>query len=122
MARKPRSAQAQIARSLTEKAFQSNVVDAARKLGWMVHHSRTARILRKDGTAFYATPLQGDPGFPDLVLVKGKRILWRELKTEQGTLTDEQHEWQVRLLWAGADYAIWRPSMMDEIVVELHRR
>ena len=121
MARKPRSAQAQIARSLTEKAFQSNVVDAARKLGWMVHHSRTARILRKDGTAFYATPLQGDPGFPDLVLVKGKRILWRELKTEQGTLTDEQHEWQGRLLWAGADWAIWRPSMMDGIVEDLQR-
>src|SRR3990167_8145577 len=121
MARKPRSAQAQIARSLTEKAFQANVVDAARKLGWMVHHSRTARILRKDGSAFYATPLQGDPGAPDLLLVRGKRVLQRELKTERGTLSDGQHEWRNRLLWAGADYAIWRPSMMDAIVEELTR-
>ena len=107
------SAKAQIARAMSEADFQANVIDAAMKLGWQVHAERPARTAKG-----WRTAIQGDSGFPDLVLCRG-RVLFRELKSERGVLSEAQIEWHERLLAAGADWAVWRPSMMDGIVEEL---
>ena len=79
-----------------EKAFQRGVIDLARLLGWSV---------------FYVRDSRGSPsGWPDLVLVKGPRLLYRELKTDTGRLSRDQLDWGRLLTAAGADYAVWRPS------------
>jgi hypothetical protein len=51
----------------------------------------------------------GPPGFPDLVLGRGWRVIWRELKTEVGTMSPEQRAWGRLLVDAGQDFAVWRP-------------
>ena len=89
---------------ITEKEFQSRVVKFARLLNWAVYHTYDSR--------------RSAPGFPDLVLVKD-RVLYRELKTEKGKLTDHQKVWAASLHGAGADYSVWRPSQLKAIYAEL---
>lgn len=67
----------------------------ARGLRWITYHTRNSR--------------RSDPGFPDLVLVRGDRILWRELKTATGRVTEPQQVWLDVLAAAGGDVAVWRP-------------
>lgn len=91
---------------MTEKQFQAEVVDAAKRLGWSVYHTNDSRRC--------------EPGFPDLVLVRD-RVLYRELKTEIGRLSASQKVWGEKLVGAGADYAVWRPSEMRDIIVTLSK-
>ena len=90
---------------MKEKDFQAQVIRIAKALGWLIYHTYDSR--------------RSEPGFPDLVMVRGDRILYRELKTEKGRLTPHQKIWGEKLSEAGADYAVWRPSMKDEIESEL---
>ena len=89
---------------MTEKQFQSHVLRYAKKRGWQAYHTYDSR--------------RSEPGFPDLVLVRNK-VLFRELKTDTGRLTDAQKAWGQRLTTAGADYAIWRPKQLQEIFISL---
>ena len=49
-------------------------------------------------------------GFPDLVLVQGKRVLFRELKVGKNKPNANQRHWGALLMRAGQDYAVWRPD------------
>jgi len=49
-----------------------------------------------------------EKGWPDWVIV-GNGILYRELKTETGTLTPEQRAVGSRITRAGGNWAVWRP-------------
>ena len=89
---------------MKEKHFQSLVVFYARSRGWRVYHTYDSR--------------RSEPGFPDLVLVRNE-VLYRELKAEKGRLTDAQKAWGESLTKAGANYAVWRPSMIQQIYKEL---
>ena len=89
---------------ITEKQFQARVVHLAKTLGWMVYHTYDSR--------------KSEPGFPDLVLSRD-RVLFRELKTDTGKLTTAQKAWASTLQRSGADYALWRPAMIDRIAKEL---
>ena len=89
---------------MTEKQFQAQVVKWAKMMRWQVYHTHDSR--------------RSEPGFPDLVLAKD-RVLFRELKTDKGRLTPAQKMWGKDLTDAGADWAIWRPSMLEEIYKEL---
>ena len=73
--------------------------------GWMCYHTYDSR--------------RSEPGFPDLVLVRDKVVMFRELKTDKGRLTTAQKNWGDKLTEAGSDYAVWRPKDIDEIVKEL---
>ena len=100
----------------TEAAFQRQVIRLARMTGWRTAAFRPAMNQRGD----WRTPVQGDgKGWPDLVLVKGDRILFRELKTAAGQLSPEQREWRDTLVAAGADWALWRPRDWDAIEATL---
>lgn len=73
--------------------------------------------LKLFGYKYYHTrySLGSNAGFPDLVAVKGGRLLFIELKTERGKCNDAQTDWGERLLLAaahnpGVEYLIWRPS------------
>jgi len=94
----------------SESSLQKQVIDLARLHGWLVHHVRPAMTAKG-----YRTPLQGDTGFPDCVLLKPPRLLFVELKAEKGRLSDEQTVWLLQLKASGADARIWRPADWDEI-------
>lgn len=100
-----------------ERDFQDAVIQLAKLNNWMVHHQRPART--KDGS--WRTAVQGDAGWPDLILVRDGRMIIAELKSEKGKLTPGQEDWlraidDVKLASGGAvQWAIWRPSHWPEI-------
>jgi hypothetical protein len=49
------------------------------------------------------------PGWPDSVII-GKRVIFRELKSEHGSLTADQRRVGDMLKRAGQSWAVWRPS------------
>jgi len=62
------------------------------------------------------------PGFPDLVLVKEKRLIFAELKKEVGRTTPEQDSWLAALKATGVEVYIWRPSQLPEVVQILQKK
>lgn len=89
-------------RAMTEDQLQSVVIDLAHLRGWKVMHTRPAW-----SKGHMATPLQGDPGFPDLVIARRFYVtLFVELKTEKGKLTPDQENWRLAL----PGWHLWRPS------------
>lgn len=103
----------------SEADFQRAVIQLAQVTGWRVAHFRPAQNARGD----WRTPVAADgAGWPDLVLVRGHRLLFRELKTEAGKLTLEQLAWGEALKAAGADWGVWRPSDWDIIESALKKQ
>lgn len=93
---------------MTEKEFQAKIVQLAKTAGWLVYHTYNSR--------------RSEPGFPDLVMVRGQRVLFWEVKTDVGKASDEQIAWLATLLRAGQEARIVRPSNWDEIVKTLASR
>jgi hypothetical protein len=60
-------------------------------------------------------------GFPDRVLARD-RIIFAELKTATGRLSDSQEEWLEALARAGGEVYLWRPDDLDEIAKVLASR
>lgn len=82
----------------SERTLQEAVIDLARRLGFtLVYHTHDSR--------------RSQPGFSDLVLVnpKARRVLFRELKSTKGRVSDAQRVWADGLVSAGADFGFWRP-------------
>lgn len=100
--------------SLSEADWQALVMDTARLTGWRVAHFRPARTARGD----WRTPMQGDPGFPDLVLVRAGTVLLAELKSDTGTVTHQQRAWLAAL---GEYGRLWRPRDWHDVHAELSR-
>jgi VRR-NUC domain len=99
----------------TEAECQATIVEAARIGGWLVHHARPARTGKG-----WRTPLQGDPGFPDLVLCGHGRVLVVEIKRKPNKVTPEQTRWLAALTEAGVDARLaWVPEQLDELCAEL---
>ena len=51
---------------------------------------------------------KSEKGWPDWAII-GTRIIYRELKTERGKVTDEQEAVGQRITRAGGDWDVWRP-------------
>lgn len=104
---------------MTEAAFQSAVIELAHLRGWMVMHTRPAQV--RPGR--WATPLSGNAGFPDLVLVRPIHgdLIFAELKREGGKLTVGQKAWITALKAAGAEVHVWYPADMATISHRLGR-
>lgn len=87
-------------RILPETAYYQTVVDAARVLGWAVHHQRSTGA---------GTPIMGDPGFPDFVLAHPRgHVLFVELKSDRrgARLSRDQQAWRDALVSAGARWMV----------------
>jgi hypothetical protein len=110
MAGKLRLASAAELSGMNEKAFLKQVVALAKYLGWRHYHTFISK--------------GSDPGFPDLVLVRqGFPVIFAELKSERGKLTESQGEWITLLSQNRLHQAfVWRPSDWDEIKVVLMER
>lgn len=98
--------------TLSEADFQRRLIDTAKLAGFMVAHFRPA--LTRSGR--WATPMQGDKGFPDLVLAKDGRVLVAELKTDVGRTSAEQRAWLAAL---GGHGRLWRPANWQAVLQDL---
>jgi hypothetical protein len=95
---------------IKEKDFQNMVVKYAQHCGWLIHHTRPA--MRQSGK--WSTPIQGNAGFPDLVLARNGELLIVELKSAKGRLSDKQNDWMEALAGNGA--RLWRPADWPHIL------
>lgn len=97
---------------VSEAAFQQVVIDVARWHGWKVFHPLPAQNAR----GRWRTAQAGDTGFPDLVLAHPKRgVIFAELKSAIGKLSDRQQAWIDTLRQAGAEVYVWRPADIEQI-------
>lgn len=91
----------------SENGFMNWVIDYAHLQHWLVYHTHDSR--------------RSQPGFPDLVLVRGKRIIIAELKTMRGRKRPEQREWLAALRTvaeasgSAVSVYLWRPANRAEI-------
>ena len=101
-----------IASLITERAWQAQVTDLAKVLGWPHAYFRPARTERG-----WRTPVSGPKGagFPDLVLVRGDRLVFAELKAQDGRLTPDQRH-VLGVLGKAAECHVWRPADLNAVL------
>jgi len=95
---------------VTERDLREQVRDLAKLFGWMM--------------SFSWTSIHSPRGFPDLVLAcqVRKRVIYAELKTEKGKVSDSQREWLEELWCCGQEVYLWKPDDFDEIARVLRSR
>ena len=99
-----------------ERSFTQHVRTSAELAGWeLIYHTHNSQ--------------RSDPGFPDLVLVRGARLVFAELKYDPGhadwddrprrkaPVTGHQKRWQVGLQGVpGVEFYLWRyPEHVDQL-------
>lgn len=90
---------------VSESQIQAGIVRMAEALGWYCFHCVDCRRGPKTGA-----------GYPDLTLVRDGRVLWVEVKTEQGVVSEAQKRWHRRLVAAGGTVHIWRPKHWPDAI------
>lgn len=89
-----------------ESQLQAAIVELAKLEGWLVFHPMP--VQNQSGR--WRTALQGDRGFPDLVLAhKDRGVIFVELKSTIGRVSEYQQLWIDTLKQAGAEVYVWRP-------------
>ena len=102
---------------MLEKHFQQKVITVAHYYGWLVQHTRA---VNSDGR--WMTPISGDAGFVDLVLVHPTRgLIFAELKSDRGKVSPHPAEW-ITALGEYAECHVWRPKDLHSIVHRLQGR
>jgi hypothetical protein len=86
---------------MSERDLQRYVLDVARVRGWLVYHTFDSR--------------RSQPGFPDLILLRGERQVAAELKVGRSKPTEAQEIWLDAFHEAGAQVCIWREADLDAI-------
>ena len=101
---------------MKEAEFQNQIIELAHLYHWRVMHARPART-----TKGWRTPIQGDRGFPDLVLAKNGCVIFWELKTDKGEPTPDQLAWLEALGESDEriQVGLRRPSDWDAIQLTL---
>lgn len=97
---------------MSEAELQKAVIDLLRTLGFLVAHFKPLQMNGK-----WWTPVQADgKGFPDIVGVKGRRLLFVELKSEEGWVKPDQRRWIDALsaltyseLGDAVEVYVWKP-------------
>jgi len=92
---------------LTEKQFEAQVKQLARMFGWLYYHTWRS--------------IHSPAGFPDIVMVRDGTVIFAELKSEKGKVSEHQEEWitaleRVAKGSVGAQVYVWRPSDWERIV------
>ena len=87
---------------MLEGPWQTIVEGIATRYGWLWYHT----------PAWKPTGKRPAPGFPDLVLTKGTRMIFAELKSSdpKSKPTAKQVEWLRAAEAAGNEVALWRPE------------
>ena len=88
--------------NITEKAFAGDVAALAKMFGWRRYHTWRS--------------IHSPAGFPDEVLVRGHRLIFAELKAQNGKVSTEQQAWLDDLKACGrAEVYVWRPADLQRI-------
>lgn len=82
--------------AITERYLQDQVRKLCGDLGFIVQHLEDSRR-------------SWVPGWPDLEIIGGRGIIYRELKGQQGPVSPDQRRIGRIISTAGGDWAIWRP-------------
>jgi hypothetical protein len=103
--------------NMTESEFKNVVISIAKRYGWLIHHDLPAQNSRGK----WATHIQGDAGFPDLLMVHpvSGKILAVELKAEKGKLSPLQKRWLMAFDVSATFNSVWKPSDMEYILYTL---
>jgi VRR-NUC domain-containing protein len=103
----------------TEAQCQATIVAAAQMFGWLVHAERPA--VRQSGR--WSTPIQGTPGFPDLVLCHPyhRRLWFIELKRRPNRVEPAQQRWLDTLAIHTDTRVVYVPEQMDALLRDLAR-
>lgn len=88
--------------TMSEKQLMETIRQAAKLLGYLCYHTHNS--------------MHSAGGFPDLVLVRKRRLIFAELKSAKGKITDGQESWLQALQWSvpGVEVYLWRPIDLDE--------
>lgn len=109
-------------RAVSERDLQAAVIDLAERCHFKVAHFHDSRraVVRPNGQRLLIGDKQA-AGWPDLVLIRGDRILIIELKAQRGRVRPEQREW-INLLQNTAaaraghlEVYCWKPADWDDI-------
>lgn len=93
---------------LSEKQWQKQIVDLAAQLGWRkTYHVYDSR--------------RSHSGWPDLVLLRD-RIVYVEVKTERGKLSDTQKDWLNAIVNAKGEAYVARPRDLEFLAYVLTAR
>ena len=106
---------------LSEAGWLAQVLELAELYRWQWHHDNDSRREVVSGGESKLVGDQDAADFPDLVLWRD-RVIFRELKSDTGTLTPGQRRCLEALRLAGADVDVWRPRDLDRVQDELYRR
>lgn len=99
-------------KNMSEADFQDWVVRIAKMCNWSVHHVSPHQV--RPGVFRSDTP-----GWPDLTLVRKNELIFAELKTDAGRVSDHQKHW-LNLLTEVAETYVWRPMNMVSIAARLN--
>jgi len=104
-----------VLRRASESECEDAIIDAAQWLGFRVHAERPAR----SGLG-HATPIKGDPGWPDLVICGHGHVLVVELKRAPNKVEPAQHLWLSALAAAGVSAeVVWVPEGKESFIALL---
>lgn len=84
-----------------EAAFQQQVIELAKRQGWECY--------------FTWSSINSPAGFPDLVMVRGPRVVFAELKRDSNQLSEDQRRWLWKLAAAGQEVYLWKPVAWKQI-------
>lgn len=105
--------QEKILRAISEASFQRTVEAVLTRFGWLYFHAPDNKPNRHG----FIQNIKA--GFPDLVAVRGNRVVYMELKREQGVVSDAQAEWHEALQQAGQEIYVFRPSDLEHVTAIL---
>ena len=107
--------------SISEQELEDAICELLDTFGIYYHHDRPARTGRtQGGKQVWKNHFRGPKGNPDFTPIVGDRLIFAELKSQNGRLTEGQTEWLRRLEHAGAETYVWRPQdWLNGSVVEI---
>lgn len=89
---------------MSEQMLLDAVTELAQWRGFLTYHTHDSR--------------RSQPGFPDLVLLRGLELIVVELKSARGKLSAAQIEWLAALTFAGIETHCWRPEQWNDGTIE----
>ena len=77
-----------------ERHLQAAVEAELQLRGWRYYHAWNSQ--------------HSGPGFPDVIALRGDRVLVAEIKTTKGRVSREQQQWLAAFEAAGVESHLWR--------------
>ena len=93
--------------NMKERDLQKWIIQYAEIHGWYVYHVANVRGQLRSMTG---------SGYPDLTMVRQSRIVFAELKSKRGRVSELQQRWLNRLQdLKSVECYLWRPTDMETI-------